>query len=116
MNQQPIAAFVEIGNGAEQFRLECLVKEFRIDHASVYHVHGNSFWIGIDFVFLPLIKLCLILQDFYLKLVWNLVHCDAVFALHHELLLEPELLLEILKLCHESDQFRRDQPEGLDEA
>ena len=35
MNQQTVAAFVEIGNGAEQFRLEGLIEEFRIDHTGI---------------------------------------------------------------------------------
>ena len=64
----------------------------------------------------PLLPLVIIGDDFRVKRFRHSIERDAVVRFDHELLLEPQLLLEILQLRHEGDDFVGDAADHLDLA
>ena len=56
----------------------------------------------------PLLALRIVRSDLWVERLRNPVERDAVVRLDDELLLEPELLLEVLELCEEVDDLSGD--------
>ena len=53
----------------------------------------------------PLLTLVIILTNLLIELIWHTIERNAIVALHHELLLQPKTLLEVLQLRQEVDDF-----------
>src|SRR3989442_15137517 len=62
----------------------------------------------------PLFALRIIGGDLGVEILRNAVERNAVLCLHHELLLEPQPLLEVLELSQERDDLARDATDHLD--
>ena len=127
MNQQAIALLIEVLNRRHQPCLEAVIEEAGVQHQLVVGLEEldrqrprepRAVQIGLDFVDGeqpdPLFTLRITGGHFREEFLGNPVDGDAVVGFNNELLLEPELFLEILKLGQKVDQLARDLAQHLD--